>query len=274
MNPYLGGNHQRGNGSGILKSGTANLLGIDDTFLEHIHELTSLRVVTGVAVLGGAGEQLGNDHGTFDAGVLADGEEGLLEGLLEDVATHALVEILELDVVQDLGGVEEGAATTDDDTFLDGGLGGAEGVLDAVLDLGDLNFGGTTDLDDGNTAGKLGQTLLELVLLVLGSGVSDGVLEQSDALLDLGLVTLAVHEDGVILGNGNVLSGTELVDLDLLDLATGILGNDLGAGHNGKILQLGLAVVAEAGSLNSADLHAAAELVHDLINIHGKNWKH
>ena len=53
-------------------------------------------------------------------------------------------------------------AATGDDALLDGRLRVANGVLDAVLALLELHLGGRTGLDDRNTAGQLGQTLLQL----------------------------------------------------------------------------------------------------------------
>ena len=50
-------------------------------------------------------------------------------------------------------------------------LGGVQGVLDAELLVFHLNFGSSTDLDDGNTAGHLSQALLQLLTVeVRGSG--------------------------------------------------------------------------------------------------------
>src|SRR6266540_2971616 len=50
-----------------------------------------------------------------------------------------------------------------DDALLDGGPGGRQGVLDAVLLLLELDLGGRADADDRDAAGQLGQALLELL---------------------------------------------------------------------------------------------------------------
>jgi hypothetical protein len=47
----------------------------------------------------------------------------------------------------------------------------ADGVLDAVLLLLELDLGGRADLDDGHAAGQLGETLLELLAVPVGVGV-------------------------------------------------------------------------------------------------------
>ena len=74
----------------------------------------------------------------------------------------------------DLGeGAHQGDAAAGDDAFLDRRTGGVQGVLDAGLLLLHLDLGGGTDLDDGHTAGQLGQALLELLAVVVGGGLLD-----------------------------------------------------------------------------------------------------
>ena len=71
-----------------------------------------------------------------------------------------------------LAGLDEGDATTGDDALLDGGLRVADGVLDAVLALLELDLGGRARLDDGDAAGELGEALLELLAVVVASRCS------------------------------------------------------------------------------------------------------
>ena len=55
-----------------------------------------------------------------------------------------------------------------DDAFLNGGAGRGERILNAELLLLHLDFGRSADLDDGHAAGQLGQTLLQLLAVVIG----------------------------------------------------------------------------------------------------------
>lgn len=64
-------------------------------------------------------------------------------------------------------------------------FGGIERIGDSVLDLVDLNFGGTSDLNDTDSTDKLGETLLELLLIVFGGGDLDLVLDELHSLIDL-----------------------------------------------------------------------------------------
>ena len=79
----------------------------------------------------------------------------------------------ELQIVERRRGLQQGHATTGDDALLDGRLCVADGVLDAVLALLELHLGGSAGLDHRNTAGQLGQALLQLLAVVVGVAVLD-----------------------------------------------------------------------------------------------------
>src|SRR5690606_40209443 len=88
----------------------------------------------------------------LEAGVDGDLLERGVDRDADDVRTGRLV-TLQLEAVEGvLGGLDEGDATTGDDALLLGGLGVADGVLDAVLALLELDLGGRTRLDDGDAA--------------------------------------------------------------------------------------------------------------------------
>src|SRR5699024_11853098 len=72
-----------------------------------------------------------------------------------------------------LRGVDQSRSTTGDDALFDGGTSSGHGVFDAVLALLELHLGGGADLDDGDTAGELGQALLQLLAIPVGVGVLD-----------------------------------------------------------------------------------------------------
>src|SRR5436189_18743 len=70
-------------------------------------------------------------------------------------------------------GDQERDTTARNDALLEGGPGGLQRVLDAVLLLLHLGLGGCADLDDRDTARQLGETLLELLAIEVGVGVVD-----------------------------------------------------------------------------------------------------
>ena len=72
-----------------------------------------------------------------------------------------------------VGGLEQGDAAAGDDALFERRAGRLQGVLDAVLLLLHLRLGGRADLDDGDTAGELGEALLQLLAIEVGVGVLD-----------------------------------------------------------------------------------------------------
>ena len=180
----LGGEEQGGDRGGVLQRRPGHLDGVDDAGLEQVLVLAGGGVEALVGLLQVA--HLVDDDATLEAGVDGDLLQRLLDGPGHDAGTGGLV------TLQLLGGVEHGGlrpeqgdATAGDDALLDGGLGGGDGVLDAVLLLLELHLGGGADLDDGNAAGQLGQALLQLLPVVVGVGVLDLGLDLVDPALDV-----------------------------------------------------------------------------------------
>lgn len=277
----LSGTQQRSNTAGINETSADNLEGIKDTGLDHVNVLALGAVETAVEVAAVLVCELANNDRALQTGVLDDGSGRSGDGVLDNGNTELLVKVGSLDVVQSLGrGLDQGSATTGQDTLLDGSTGGVQGIDESVLLLADLNLGGTTDLDDGNTARELGQTLLELLLLVLGGGgVSNDTTDLLAALRDGILAALTVEEDGVLLGDGDGAGGTQHVGGGLLKLNVKLVREDGSVGQDGKIAQDGLAVVTEAGGLDGSDLELATELVQNAdsqslaVNVLGNNDK-
>ena len=118
------------------------------------------------------------------AGVVGDLAGRGLERLAHDVDADLGV-ALELELVERRDGLQERRAAAGDEALLDGRAGRRERILDAVLLLLELDLGGRADLDDGDAAGQLGETLLELLLVVVGGRVLDLGLDLAHPGLDL-----------------------------------------------------------------------------------------
>ena len=116
-----------------------------------------------------------------------------------------MVEVVALNAIKLLGGIEEGGAATNDNTFLRGSSSGAESVLDAVLELADLDLGSTADLDNGNATSESSHALLELLTVVLACRVFHGCANGIDTLLDILRAAFATHKNRVILRNDQQL---------------------------------------------------------------------
>jgi hypothetical protein len=55
-------------------------------------------------------------------------------------------------------------------TLLERGAAGLKRVLNQLLTVVDLEFGGAADLDPRDSSGQLGQTLFELLAVIVGRG--------------------------------------------------------------------------------------------------------
>src|SRR5947209_5681134 len=126
-------------------------------------------------------------------------------------------------------------------------LGRAQRVLDAVLLLLLLHLGGRPDLDHGDAAGELREPLLQLLLVEVGGGLLDLGLDRLDSALDGLRLAGALHDRGVVLGDGHAASLAELLDLGLVELEAEVFADDLAAGQDGHVLEHRLAAVIEAG---------------------------
>ena len=125
-----------------------------------------------------------------------------------------------------------------------------------------FDFGGSTDADQSDTAGELGDTFLELLTVVLGGSGFDLDADVLHAGSDLLSITSAVDDRGVFLADLNLLRGTKLLERGLVELQAEVRGDHLTAGQDGDVFKHGLAAIAEARSLDSGNLQHAAEGVH------------
>src|SRR5207244_2417034 len=78
-------------------------------------------------------------------------------------------------------GAKQSHAAARNDALLDCRLGGVNGVLDAVLPLLDLDLRRAADTNDGNAPRELGETLLELLTVVIRGGLLNLCFDLLDA---------------------------------------------------------------------------------------------
>src|SRR4051794_13241810 len=256
----LGGEEQRRDRRSVLQRRASDLGGVDDPLGDHVDVLAGGRVET-VACLEVA-DLLGH-HSTLEARVDRDLLERSLGRAADDRRTSRLV-TLDVELLErELRRLNERDATTGDDALLDGSLRVAHGVLDAVLALLELDLGGRPNLDDRNTAGQLGQTLLQLLAVVVGVALLDLGTDLVDPPLDLVAVAGALDDRGLVLGDHDLAGLAEELDAGALELEADLLGDDLATGQDRDVLQHGLATVTEAGGLDGHGLEGAADLVDD-----------
>src|SRR5690606_30569065 len=114
--------------------------------------------------------------------------------------------------------------------FFNRRTGGVEGVVDAVLLFLHFDFGRAADADHRDAAGQLGQTLLQLFLVVVRGGVLDLTLDLADAAFDAVLFTRTVHDGGVVLGDRDLLGLAQHFERDALQLDAEVFADQLTAG--------------------------------------------
>src|SRR5208337_5143281 len=173
------------------------------------------------------------DHDrAFDAGVLDDLADRRFERLHHDVDAGLLVGVFALELGDRALGAPKRDAAARNDAFLDRRAGGVEGVVDAVLLLLDLDLGRAADADDRDAASELGETLLQLLLVVVRGRLLDLRLDLADARLDFRLLAGAVDDRRVLLLDPHALGLAEHLKVDVLELDAEDLGDHRAAGED------------------------------------------
>src|SRR5690606_29949220 len=230
----LGREEEAGDRRGVLQRRAGHLGGVDDALREEVAVLTGRGVE---AVPRGQLRDLVRDDARLQTGVQRDLLERSLDGHLDDVRAGRLV-ALELEVRErGLARLDERDATTGDDALLDGRLRVADGVLDAVLALLELDLGRRARLDDGHAAGELGEALLELLAVVVAVGVVDLAADLGHAALDLRGVTRTLDDGRLVLGDDDLARAAEQVEGRVLELETDRLGDALPTRADRAVLQ-------------------------------------
>lgn len=114
-------------------------------------------------------------------------------------------------------GADQGDTAASDDTLFHCGAGRVQRILDARLLFLHFDFGGGANLDDGNTAGQLGDTLLQLFLVVIRGGFLDLDADLLDAGFDGAGVAGTIDDRGVLLGDFNALGLAEVLQDSLFE---------------------------------------------------------
>src|SRR6266702_2413480 len=257
----FGGDQKRRNRGRVLDRHANHLGRVDDALGDQVAVLAGLRVeAIGVLILL---KDLADDHGTVFTGVDRDlaGRRG--QRPAHNIDAGFLVVVLGAQPLEMLGGTEQGDAAARHDAFLDCRTGRMHRVIHAILALPHLGFGRTADADHRDAARELGQTLLQLLTVVVRGGFLDLLLDLGDAGLDVGFLAGAVDDRGVFLVDHHLLGAAEHGERDVLELDAEIFGDRLTAGQNRDVLQHGLAAIAEARSLDGRNLQTATQTVDD-----------
>src|SRR5205823_6487187 len=160
-------------------------------------------------------------------------------------------------------GTQQGDAAARHDAFFHGRTGRLHRVINAILALLDFDFSRAADADHRDAARELGQTLLQLLTVVVRGGFLDLRLDLVDAGFDVGPLAGAADDGGVLLVDHNLFGATKHGQRDVLHLDAEIFRDRLAAGQDRDVLEHGLAAIAEARSLDGRDLQTTAQAVDD-----------
>src|SRR5579859_4283244 len=254
----FGGEHQRGDGAGVLQRGARYFCRIDYACFYQVFELTGLGVVAEVGVFVLA--DLADHNCAFFAGVANDLAQGLFQGALYDVGAGQLI-AFQLQLVNRRDAAHQGHAAAGDNAFLDCRAGCVHGVFHPGLFLFHFGLGGCAYFNDGDAADQLGQPLLQLLAVVVAGGLLDLGADLFHPAFDLRALAFAFHDGGVVFIHRDFLGAAEVLHLHVLQLDAQVFGHGLAAGQDSDILQHGLAAVAEARGLDGHGLQRATELV-------------
>src|SRR5215467_4637100 len=150
---------------GVLQCYSHDLGRIDNPGRHHVLVVAQLCVITEIRVAPVG--QLTDDDRPVSAGVFRNLTNRQLEGLADDPDPDLLVVVRRVKAFQNLARKEQRHTATGDDTFLDSGLGSVHAVLDAVLALLHLDLAAAADTDHRDAARQLGQTLLQLLAVII-----------------------------------------------------------------------------------------------------------
>src|SRR5438477_9707539 len=144
----------------VLQRSAGDFLGIHDAGFDEVFVLAGRDVVAFVAL---AAFDFLNDYRAFNTGIVRQRASGILDGAFDDIDADALVVITAFDRLDGGNAAEQRDAAAGDDAFFDGRAGCVQRVFDTSFALLHFGFRGRADINDGDTAGELGQAFLELL---------------------------------------------------------------------------------------------------------------
>ena len=159
--------------------------------------------------------------------------------------------------------MQRSRAAARDNALFHGSLGRIQGILNAQLLLFHLDLSGSADFDDGNTAGQLGKTLLQLLLVEVAGRLRHLRTDLRNTVADSFLVAHTVYDGGIFLRYLHLAGTAQHIDGGVFQLITQLFADNRAARQNGDVLQHFLAAVAKAGSFDRDNRESPAQAVHD-----------
>src|SRR5882724_6501428 len=245
---------------GVLQSQTRHLGRIQDAQFDHIPVLTRLGVVTERALA--VADPVQDNRGILTR-IGDDLTQWLLNCASQNLDARGLVFVLTDQLLDGLQLAYQSDTAARDYALFDRRTRGVQCVFDAGLLFLHFDFGRGTDFDHGNTAGELGNALLEFFLVIVRGRFLDLLTDAVDSALDVRGLAGAVDDGGILFLHQNFLRFAQVVQRRLLERQADFVGDDRAARENGNVLQHGFAAIAEARRLDGGDFDDAADRVDD-----------
>ena len=103
---------------------------------------------------------------------------------------------------------------------------------------------------------------MEFLTIVIAGGLFNLTTNLVDASLDFLGLAAAVDKNGIFFLNQDAGRGTEISDLNSIELHTEVFGDESASGKDGDVFHHGFAAVTEAWGLDSGYFQIAANAVH------------
>src|SRR5260370_191500 len=182
----FGGDQQSRDRGRVLDRRTNDLGRVDDALLDEIAIFAGLRVeAVGIRLVL---EDLADDDGAVFARVDRDLASRPGQRLAYDLDAGLLVVVLGAQALELLGSTQQSDAAARYDAFFNRRTGRMHRIINAILALLHFDFGRAADADHGDAACELGQTLLQLLTVVVRGGFLDLRLDLCNAGFDVCLL--------------------------------------------------------------------------------------
>lgn len=225
----------------------ASFLEVDEAFF-WFHDVNSL---AGFRFL-----DFGKESLRVKAGILHDMNEGSLESLFDDFGTVAIS-------FEAGSEVDEGDATTGDDTFGESSFRSGHSVVDAEFLLVDFGFGSATDFDDGDFAKEGGSTFLKFFTGVVGFFEFSLGLDEIDAIRDGFFVAGTFDDSSFVFGGEDFVASTEDFHADFFELHALVARDDGSVGQDSDVFHDVFAAVAEGWGFEDESVKDALQFVQN-----------
>ena len=241
-----------------MQRSTRYLGWIQHAHLDHVAIFTRGSVVAKVAF---AFKHFINHDRRLVTSIGSDFTQRLLNGTQHDLDAGVLLVVVAFDGNRSTG-TQQCHAAASHDAFFNGSTGCVQRIFNAGFFLFHFYFGCSANFDQRNTTGQLGNTFLQLFLVVVASRFFDLDTHLRHAGLDGVFFASAINDGGVFFSHFNFFGLTHLSQSCFFQRQAHFFGDDCAAGQNSDVFQHGLATIAKAWGFNSNSLQDAANVVH------------